>query len=148
MIMMSAIDRKITACAVAQLMPSIIQGARLGFVSNRTMTQTQFLLLIVIQARGACAMGALASCMNVRLPTMSGVVARLVKARYLKRIPNLNDRRQVFVGLTPKGEAFIKQFRGIIASRWEDVLKALSPKEVGDFYHTIVKLNRSLNVRG
>lgn len=91
-------------------------------------------------------MSALAAQMKVQMPTMSGMVNRLVKAQYLTRIDNLNDRRQVVVDLTPKGRAFLKEFQGIISRRWEDVLMVLSIEEVKQFKHIVEKLNNSLKV--
>ncbi len=144
---MSADERTKTAIAVSHLMPNIIQGAHLGVLSSRMITQSQFLLLLSIHARGACAMSTLAAHMKVQLPTMSGMVNRLVKAQYVKRIAHAHDRRQVMIELTPKGRAFLKDFQGIITRRWEDVLKVLSPSEVKAFHHIIVKLNENLKVR-
>jgi DNA-binding MarR family transcriptional regulator len=125
-------------------MPNIVQGARLGLFQDRAVTQTQFLLLVSLHARGRCAMSALAEHMSVQLPTMTGMVNRLVKAGYVTRVENEQDRRQVMIELTAKGRAFIKNFQSIISKRWEDVLLALSPGEVEAFHSVIVKLNKSL----
>ena len=144
---MSVEQRKKTAMVISRLMPNIIQGAHLGVLASRMMTQSQFLVLISIHARGACAMSTLASHMKVQLPTMTGMVNRLVKAQYLKRVPNLEDRRQIMIDLTPKGRAFLKEFQAIISQRWVDVLKALTTQEVKEFHHIVEKLNRSLNVQ-
>lgn len=144
---MPKIDRKTAAIAISHLMPNIIQGAHLGVLSSRMMTQSQFLLMLSIHARGQCPMGSLAAHMKVQLPTMTGMVNRLVTAGYLKRIVNNDDRRQVVIELTPKGSVFLKDFQSIITRRWEDVLKSLDDKEVESFHHIIVKLNKSLKVR-
>ncbi len=144
---MNKLDRKTTATAVSHLMPNIIQGAHLGVLSSRMVTQSQFLILLSIHARGTCPMSVLADHMNVRLPTMSGMINRLVKAQYVRRVYNTRDRRQIMIELTPKGQKFLNEFKDIITKRWEEVLKALTDNEVGDFYHIIVKLNDSLRLR-
>lgn len=92
-------------------------------------------------------MSALASHMKVRLPTMSGMVDRMVKAQYLKRVNNNNDRRQIMIELTPKGQKFLNQFKSIITKRWEEVLKVLTDEEVREFHHIVVKLNESVKLR-
>lgn len=144
---MPKLDRASTAVAISHLMPNIIQGAHLGVLSARMVTQSQFLILLSVHARGACAMSVLAEHMKVKLPTMSGMVNRMVKAQYLKRVYNDKDRRQIMIELTPKGQKFLNEFKGIITKRWEDVLKVLTDKEVAEFHHIIVKLNESVKLR-
>jgi DNA-binding MarR family transcriptional regulator len=144
---MSKLNRKTTAISISHLMPNIIQGAHLGVLSSRMVTQSQFLILLSVHARGACAMNTLSDHMKVSSPTMSGMVNRLVKAQYLKRVPNKVDRRQIMIELTPKGQKFLNEFKAIITKRWEDVLKVLSDEEVLAFHHIIVKLNESLKLR-
>ena len=133
--------------AVARLMPNIIRGVQLDFFVKKGVTQTQFLILIAIHAHEHCPMSLLARNMHVSLPTTTGIVARLVRAGYVRRAAHPNDRRQVIVALTPRGQAFIRQFQGVIRRRWEEVLKPLAPSELGAFYHVITTLREQLQVR-
>lgn len=144
---MTKLNRTTTAVAISHLMPNIIQGAHLGVLSARMVTQSQFLILLSVHARGICPMSALAGHMKVSMPTMSGMVDRLVKAQYLKRVYNAKDRRQIMIELTPKGQNFLDEFKEIITKRWEDVLKVLTDKEVREFHHIVVKLNESVKLR-
>jgi len=144
---MKKLNRTTTAVAISHLMPNIIQGAHLGVLSSRMVTQSQFLILLAVHARGACAMSALAHHMKVRLPTMSGMIDRMVKAQYIKRVYCIEDRRQIMIELTPKGKKFLNEFKQIITKRWVEVLKVLTDEEVKSFHHVIVKLNQSLKLR-
>ncbi len=137
---MALIHQK-TAGAIAQLMPNIIQGAHLGIFASRTMTQTQFLLLICAHANGACPMSKIATSMKVSMPTMTGLVNRMVKAQYLKRVAHPDDRRQVLIALTPQGQKVLKQFQAILCQRWANVLEGLNDNDVKAFYQIITKLN-------
>ena len=141
---MSAISRQALSQAIAQLMPSIIRGIHLDFFAKRRVTQTQFLVLVAIHAYERCTMGTLARSLHVRMPTATGVVHRLVRAGYVRRFPEPQDRRQVVIELTRKGQTFIQQFQGIIRTRWYEVLKALEPKELEAFYHVVAKLKEQL----
>ena len=134
------ITRQETARAVAKLMPSIIQGAHLGFLAEQAMTQTQFLVLLSIHAKGSCPMTKVAANMRVQIPTMTRMVDRLVKGGFLVRVHNPKDRRQVVIALAGKGKEFIVQFQNIIARRWEEVLKILKPQELSAFHLVIHKL--------
>ena len=91
-----------------------------------------------------CTMGSLARNMHVRMPTATGVIDRLVRAGYVRRIPHPTDRRQVIVAVTAKGQHFIRDFQALIRRRWEEVLRSLSSRELATFHHVITKLKAQL----
>ncbi|MBI4004482.1 MAG: MarR family transcriptional regulator [Candidatus Omnitrophica bacterium] len=130
--------------AVARLMPNIIRGVQLDFFIKRRVTQTQLLLMLAVHAYSRCSMGTLSRSLHVSLPTVSGIVDRLSRAGYVRRLPHPSDRRQVLVELTAKGQMFIKDFQGIIRHRWEEVLRPLSAAERQAFYHIVTKLRTHL----
>ena len=141
---MSQSKRQKTAQSIAFLIPHIVQGAHLGVFSSRSMTQTQFLILLSLHAGGPCAMGVIASHMKVQMPTVTGLVGRLAQAKYIRRLPHPNDRRQVIIELTPKAHAFLKQFQMIIAKRWEEVLRILDEEELEQMRNIITKLSNAM----
>ena len=130
--------------AMAQLMPRIIQGVQLDFFLRRRVTQTQLLVLIAIRGYGRCTMGTLARNLHVSMPTASGVVDRLARAGYARRLSHPTDRRQVMVELTAHGEQFIGQFQAVIRRRWSEVLRTLGPRELEAFHCVITKLQDQL----
>ncbi len=141
---MGSISRKDVSLAMAQLMPQIIQGVHLDFLTSRQITQTQFLVLVAIHSRERAPMSILAQNMKVSMPTISGIVDRLVRAGYLRRVEDLKDRRQVMVELTAKGKGLILQFQAAVSERWQEVLAALSAQELESFYQVVVKLTQAL----
>lgn len=130
--------------AIAELMPNIIRGVQLDFFVKKGVTQTQFLMLAAIRAYGRCSMGTLAKSLHVRMPTATGIVDRLTRAGHVQRLHAVEDRRQVMVELTRKGQGFMHEFESVIRQRWEEVLKSLSAKELEAFYHVITKLRLRL----
>ena len=141
---MQQISRRVLSQAIAHLMPNIIRGVQLDFFVNKGVTQTQFLLLASIHAYQRCTMGTLARSLHVSMPTTTGIVDRLTRAGYVRRLPQAHDRRQVLVELTPTGRDFIRQFQAVVRRRWEDVLRTLEPIEMEAFYHVVTKLNAQL----
>lgn len=139
--------REQTAQAISVLMPHIMQGAHLGVFAKRSITQTQFLILVFLHARGACTMSDIASQLKVSMPTVTGLVNRLFAAKYIKRSNHPQDRRQIVIALTPKADQFIKMFKSIIAKRWEEVLKVLDDQELEQFHSIINKLSASMRMR-
>ena len=141
---MPRLTRKDVSRAIAELMPNIIRGVQLDFFVKQGVTQTQFLVLTAIRAYGHCTMGTLASSLHVRMPTVTGIVNRLVRSGLVHRLPKPEDRRQVVVELTQKGQAFFQQFQAVIRHRWEEVLRSLTSKELEAFYHVITTLQEQL----
>ena len=141
---MGKISRKDLSLAIAQLMPRIIQGVQLDFLVSRPITQTQFFVLVAVHSSGRSMMSVLAKNMHVSMPTISGIVDRLVKAGYAQRLDDPKDRRQVVIKLTSKGESLIKQFQSVIRERWQEVLKSLQAKDVESFYRVVVKIKTAL----
>ena len=130
--------------AVAELMPYIMRGMQLDFFIKRGVTQTQFLLLASIRAYAQCTMGTLARNLHVSMPTATGIVNRLVQAGYVQRAPQPEDRRQVIVRLTQKGQRFFRDFQDIIRHRWEEALISLEPRELRAFHDVLTKLRDRL----
>ena len=138
------VTRKDASLAVARLMPQIMRGIQLDFFVKRGVTQTQFLLLSAIRASGRCPMGLLARNLHVSMPTASGIVERLVRSGYVRRIALPDDRRCVGVELTAKSEQFFREFESVVRRRWEEVLTGLAPEELQAFHDVMTKLRRHL----
>jgi DNA-binding MarR family transcriptional regulator len=133
---------------IAQLVPNIIQGVHLGFIAKRALTHSQFFVLIAIHSQGSCSMRELAAKMHVTMPTMSGIVDRLAQAKYVMRVENPKDRREVFVKLTAEGQTVIAKFQEAVSRRWADVLQALNADEVKTMNSIVEKLRGSLRPPG
>jgi len=131
---------------MGRLMPQIIRGVQMDFFLRRSVTQTQFLVLMAIHssAGARCSMGTLAKNLHVSLPTVSGIVARLVRAGQVRRAPDPRDRRQVTVALTAKGESFIRQFQAIVQQRWEEALRPLGASQLRAFHDVVTTLREHL----
>ena len=129
-------------------MPQIMRGVHLDFFVKRGVTQTQFLILAAIRAYTRCTMGMLAQSLHISLPTASGIIDRLVRSGYVRRIHQPDDRRCVVVSLTAKSEAFFQEFQSVIRHRWEEVLLALDAQELQAFYDVMSKLQARLRITG
>lgn len=141
-------DRQQLSRTIAQILPNIIQGVHLGFLSTQSLTHTQFFVLIAIHSKGRCSMQQLADKMHVSMPTMSGIVDRLVQANYVSRFENPEDRRQVLVELHKEGRQLISQFQGAVSDRWYEVLGVLNAQEVKTFGSLLGKIGTSLFKEG
>ena len=130
--------------SIAQLIPRIIGGVQPDALPRHDVTQRQVLVLATIHSRPHCTMGALASNMDICMPTATGIIQRLAAAGYVRRIDDPADRRQVIVTLTAKGRAFIRQFQTAAAHRWDRALRVLDPRELEALHHVVIKLHQRL----
>jgi DNA-binding MarR family transcriptional regulator len=76
--------------------------------------------------------------LKISKPTATGIVSRLVKAGYVKRITDKKDRRAVTVDLTPEGQKLALKIRSAAVGLWTDILSKI-PKEDAQKYLDILK---------
>lgn len=141
---MSDSPRELLSRLIARILPSVIQGVHMGFLSTQSLTHTQFFVLISIHSQGQCTLQQLADKMKVSMPTMSGIIERLVVSRYVTRMENPEDRRQVLIELTKRGKELIAQFQKAVSERWMDVLTVLDAGEIKTMTGILEKIGRSL----
>ena len=141
------VTRKDVSLAVARLMPHIMRGVQLDFFVKQGVTQTQFLVLAAIRASVRSTMGQLARNLHVSMPTVSGIVERLVRSGYVRRVSASDDRRRVIVKLTLKGKRFFRAFESVIRRRWEEALASLEARELRAFHEVITKLRERLQTQ-
>jgi DNA-binding MarR family transcriptional regulator len=72
-------------------------------------TEVQFLAGMVVLHYGSINMSDLAASLGISLPTLTGVIERMVKRELVERERDENDRRIVKVKLTAKGTKAINQ---------------------------------------
>jgi len=139
-------NEKILSHVIAEFMPQMIRGVQLEFFARHPVTQPQFFMLLAILSYGECKMSVLASNMKISMPTATGVINRLVRSGLVERIAKANDRRQVLVRMTKKGEKLIDAFKAVMRARWVKVLKGISPEDQTIFYGIIMKLQTHLDL--
>jgi DNA-binding MarR family transcriptional regulator len=93
-------------------------------------TMSQAKVLQVLSLAGRLRMSALAASMGVSLPTMSGLVDRLVDHGLVERIASPDDRRQVPVALTPRGLAVLDAFHEVGRTQLRLLLGALTSDDL------------------
>ena len=71
------------------------------------LTMAQLRVLLVLQAVGPSRMSDIASTLEVALPTVTGIVDKLVKKDLVTRQADPGDRRVVIVGLSVGGQELI-----------------------------------------
>jgi MarR family transcriptional regulator, organic hydroperoxide resistance regulator len=72
-------------------------------------TDVQFMAGMVMMHNSSMNMSDLAACLGISLPTLTGIIERMVKRELVERSSDEKDRRIVKVKLTTKGTKIIKK---------------------------------------
>ncbi len=107
-----------------------------------TMPQAKVLYLL---ASGDLNMSELVARLGVTLPTVSGIVDRLVEHGLIARRAAESDRRRVFVGLTPAGSTLIDRFRDFNARQIRDLLSVLDDEDLEAVRGFLAVLDRGVS---
>ena len=78
---------------------------------------------------GTCLPRQIAELLCLETSTVSGILDRMQKKDLIDRVINPDNRREILVMITPKGEALKAPVLKIIDEVNEEVLKDFSPKE-------------------
>jgi DNA-binding MarR family transcriptional regulator len=90
-------------------------------------------------------MSELVARLGVTLPTVSGVVDRLVERGLIARRSNPSDRRRVFVGITPAGVDLLDRFRDLNARQLRDLLGVLDDADLDQVRAYLAALDRGIS---
>jgi DNA-binding MarR family transcriptional regulator len=107
-------------------------------------TMPQAKVLYLLRATGDLSMSDLVARLGVTLPTVSGIVDRLVEHGLVARRGNPEDRRRVFVGITPAGVALIDRFRDLNARQVRDLLGILDDDDLAAVRAFLAVLDRGI----
>jgi len=95
----------------------------------RNISFAQMRIVWILGTRGELSMSQIAELTGVTRATVSSIVGRLVKAKFVSRIRNKQDRRIVKLRLIGKGKKFIREKKEQRRKRITQLLENLSPAE-------------------
>jgi DNA-binding MarR family transcriptional regulator len=104
-------------------------------------TMPQAKLLYLLSALGDLHMSDLVTQLGVSLSTVSGLVDRVVESGLAARHEDPVDRRQVVVGLTAAGTAFIDRFRELNARQMRALLALIDDEELANLRRSLHALS-------
>ncbi|MFH1868212.1 MAG: MarR family transcriptional regulator [Candidatus Omnitrophota bacterium] len=131
---------KKAASAIADAWPALMSGTDIDFLAKNNITSSQLITVTTIHFLHKCSMGQLSKNLQVTMPTVTGLIDRLIRLKLVTRNKSEEDRRKVYIELTPKGRSLIGNLQSIVCRKWERLLSALSAKEVDSFQNIFRKL--------
>ena len=107
-------------------------------LTQHDLTVAQFLSMEALSDKGSeCSMSELADRVHQSSATMTGIIDRLVEKGWVARRRSEEDRRAVYVNLTPSGHNLLRR---VMAERQQLILTTLqkmSPDEVEQFINLL-----------
>lgn len=129
---------------VSVLMPMIARRVVLKFFQSVTITQTQIFTIMTLTEERPVHLSDLSRKMNISAPTVTGIIDRLEKLGYVRRIPDPQDRRAIHVDLTAKGKNIAKKLKSTIKKNWKGLLSKLPKRDQERFAHILNKIQGSI----
>ena len=124
-------------------------NARMASFSGPTflgldITMAQAKVLHVVRATGSLPMSDLVARLGVTVPTVTGIVDRLVERELVVRRGTPDDRRRVTIEITPSGVELIDGMRDLSAGQLLGLLAVMDNDELGTFLAFLRVLERAL----
>ncbi len=135
--MKSVETKQVLAGEMAKIVPNFIRHMYPYIFEPINVSPSQILAMLAIQDQSGCTLSVLKKEMRVSAPTVSGIIDRLVRDKYVKRSVDNKDRRVKNVVLTKKGDLVLENFRSNIFKRWQGILLKMSLKDAQSMVNTL-----------
>jgi DNA-binding MarR family transcriptional regulator len=109
-------------------------------------SMAQLKVLFSLYYRGPATVGVLAGKMGVKLPTVSATLERLVRAGYVEREDDPDDRRVVINRLTAEGSALVERLREERRARVQQALGRLTAPQIALLHEGLTALAGALGL--
>ena len=129
---------------VATLMPMIARRILLGFFQSIDITQTQIFTIMTLFEQSPVRLSQLSKKLQISAPTVTGIVDRLEKSGFVKRIPDSKDRRAINVDLTAQGRLVAKKLKITLKRKWKVLLNKLPPRDQNNYVGILRKIQRTM----
>jgi DNA-binding MarR family transcriptional regulator len=123
------------ACAreLLETVPLVMRVIRQHLRGHRAgLTVVQFRTLCYVSTTDGTSLSAAADFIGLSAPAMSRLVEGLVEMGMLRRAASADDRRHVRLSVTPRGDAALREARGLAQAELADVVTRLKPKQRAD----------------
>ena len=104
------------------------------------LTMPQLKVLMVLLHGRPASVGALASALRVTLPTMTGILDRLVEHGFVQRYESPEDRRLVMNRLTDLGAETAGKLRQVRMAQAANILRRLPMEDLDELARALEKL--------
>ncbi len=108
-------------------------------------TFPQYIALEFLGEAGAMKMKNIAKTLRITLPAATGLIDRLVSLKMVKRVLDENDRRVIFIIITPLGLKVVEKVRGARKNVIEKMFSILTDSERDTYLKIITKVRNAIH---
>ncbi len=132
---------------VMDLMPHIIRNilkTQSDALKKGIITIPQYLALDLLHNQKPLKMKEIAKELNISLPATTGLIGRLYTIKMVERIYDINDRRVIYIKITPKGINIVKEIRAQRQHAIEGIFCKLTTEERLSYLNVLKKMKTVL----
>lgn len=129
---------------ISFLMPVIARRLLMDFFKTTNISQTQIFTIMTLDEKAPCSLSELTEKLKVTAPTVTGIIGRLERQKYVKRVHDKKDRRVVKVDLTAKGRRIAKKLRTTVKKKWEMLLSKVSKRDRENYVKILRKIYKGI----
>lgn len=119
-----------------------------SFFMDVDLTMAQFRALVAIRRWGRHSGRDLARRLHVTPGSLVPLIDRLEEQGYVRRVPDLIDRRTTWLELTPKADRLFERMRGLGAARLGRAIAKLVPRDRAELIRLLNEVAAHLESRG
>jgi DNA-binding MarR family transcriptional regulator len=130
-----------------ELGPILVKGFQL--VGSATpfgseLSFSQYLIMQILLEKEAMRMNELALALGVSKANVTGLIDRMVRSRLVERMRSDEDRRVVFVRLSPKGQRISQRLQGAQRKDWKRMMESIPPRNLEIFMDSLEQLAHAM----
>ena len=129
---------------VTMIMPRISRRIIFDLLQEIDIPHAQLFVMNMLAHQGTCRTSDIVKELQVSAPTVTGILDRLEKSGYVRRVEDREDRRAVMVELTAEGKKIAVKLKSTIVARWSDILKKLSAEDAERYLEILRKIKEAI----
>jgi len=104
-------------------------------------------ILYVLWEHGTMTISEIGRLTSLAKTTLTGMLDRMEEGGLIERVPDKQNRRQIFIAVTEKAKAYREKYDGISDRMSEIFYKGFSEDEITAFENTLRRILNNLNER-
>ncbi len=130
---------------ISEIFPKLLKSIHAGTVDKVDVPPAQMAAMIALSEIKNCTINQLSRAMHVSPPTVTGIVDRLERAKFVKRKRDTADRRVVHLNLTIHGQKAARKIHQAFMKRWTTIARILTIQDQKRYLSILKKILKGLD---
>lgn len=114
-----------------------------NFDGSKKITFSHYLTLMLLKKRGTLPMSKIRMLIGINKQNMTYITDALVEKGFIKRVPNINDRRMINVVITDNGDKYLNKWQ---KNKIKEINKILSVLDTEDLRKLHISIENIKNI--